>query len=111
MKSKIKIKYIENSEYSYKNWNSKNSKVVVKHTAPIVLSESEITEDGQYIRIKNNKYSLVYNKTTCKAEVSQFLSALQSRSPVQKTRFIKEVKLDEYQVLELMEKFQMVETL
>lgn len=111
MKSKIKIKYIEGSEYSYSNWNSKNSKVVVKHTTPITISKSEIAEDSQYIRIKNNKYSLIYNKTTCKAEVSQYLSALQSRSPVQKTRFIKEVELDEAQMLELMEKFEMVETL
>lgn len=110
MKSKIKIKYIEDSQYSYSNWNSKNSKVVVKQSAPISDTVS-IAETDLDIRIKNNKYSMIYNKKTHKAEISQYLSAMHSRSPVQKTRFVKEIELDEAQVIELMDKFQLVETL
>jgi hypothetical protein len=110
MKNKIKVKYITN-EFTYKNWNSKNSQVITKKVAPIVQDEVVVIEDAYYTKIKNSKYSVCYNKKTKKAEVSQFLSALQSKSPIAKSRFIKEVTLEDYQVEELKEKFLMVETL
>lgn len=91
MKTKVKVKYLE-SGYYYKRANSKCSEVVTKKVAPIVDTVS-VTENTNYVTLKNSKYSVTYNKLSGKTEVNRYISSNLSRQSVVKSFPVKELQL------------------
>jgi hypothetical protein len=87
---KITVKYLENG-YSYKSSRSKNSNVVTKSTKP-VLNDLVVEDNATHVRLKTNKYSVIYNKLNGKTEISQFFEMLIKQS-IKKSRLVKETTL------------------
>lgn len=91
MKAKVTVKYLENGYY-YKRANSKNSEVVTKKVAPITDAVL-VTEHGNYVTLKNSKYSVTYNKLSGKTEVNRFIASNLSKQSVAKSFPVKELSL------------------
>lgn len=87
---KITVKYLENG-YSYKSSRSKSSNVVKKSTKPI-LDDLVVEDNATHVRLKTNKYSVIYNKLNGKTEISQFFQLLVKQS-IKKSRLVKETVL------------------
>lgn len=60
----IKAKYIDDNGFEYKSKRSKNSEVKRSFIAPVLVKSNPVVETSTHITYKNDKYSVVYNKST-----------------------------------------------
>jgi len=59
--------------YEYKSRRSKNSEVKVSYREPQKESSFRYDEDEYLIKTLNDKYSIIFNKKTGKADISQVI--------------------------------------
>jgi hypothetical protein len=106
---KITVKYLE-SGFQYKTSRSKNSLVISKSITPKDLNAPTVENDSAYIRLKTNKYSVIFNKLSGKTEISQYLNEF-SKQSAKKSRLVKEMILTSDDMELLQKDFSALESL